>query len=258
MAHTKRYINNWFGWALILVLSLGAVFDASAQPTTNRQQAAKAFSLFVADAGGPSAPAFVFLRNDQVVDLPVAKGNRRSDPMPWPGAATLRLAMRNPRPAAGAPVYVPVADLAWPSPNTDRALVVVVAGPSPKAFIIDDDVKSFPPNSARVINLTTVPLLVKVNQFTGELAAGKATVAAAYPDVSGLAPGAMVRYPFGLAVRRANEEPLVLNSGFQEGVPGTRTLLVVTPPAQAGSTKVRVRPLIDRPVVNQTAPAAAR
>lgn len=259
MAISRRYLSVFRFWALgSLFMAAGVI--AHAQTPSRTPGNARQFSVYVTDmAEAKTMPVFV-LSGEQAIELPV-KSNLRSDLRPWPGERPLRLAVRNMNSAAGQAAYTPIAELGWPAPQSNRALIILVyssGSASPRAFVVDDDVRAFPVNSAFTFNATKVPLMLRFNTFSGDLAAGGLSPMVDYPDMQNLPPSASVRYPFALALRRLGEEPLVLNSGFQEVSPGTRTLLIVTPPAEAGSTRVRVRKLVDRPAEARPAVAAPR
>jgi hypothetical protein len=230
------------------VLFLSAAFlvagDVFGQPNTRREP--PGFSVITSDATAfKSAPLF-FLNGKQSVEIAL-NPQSRSQTYPTPvGRRTILLARRS---SDGSTMQT-VAEVVSPTESTDQFLIFVMPGAdgvSVKALAIDDSPKTNPAHTVRVLNACGVSLITRVNAYSGELTSGKITSPIEYPDMSQLPPNAFARYPFGLAVRSANGENIVLNSGFQEALPGTRTLLVVLAPDRPSSTKVRVRTFVDRP-----------
>lgn len=147
---------------------------------------------------------------------------------------------QKPDPKTGLPVNVPVARAAWPA-GVRRALLVFRPLATPAAdgmefevAAFDDDMKTFPADAVRVLNLTHATLLGRLGHVTLSIHPGASPVYA-LNDIK-LPDGGI---PIGLALNTP-DGPSMLYLAPLEPLANGRSLVVVFPPKYPNTLNVRV------------------
>lgn len=194
----------------------------------------------------------VLLVGDQTLPVDVPPGARGRPLKLVKGAKELTISRQGVDPQTGKSVYKPLATAAWPGEKCRETLLIVGPGSSGgdfKAMALDDSLSAFPAESIRVLNLTGIPLQAKINDFSGELKHAQISQIIAYPDMKKLPPQSVARYPMALAAKSAEGKMLRLYSGYMEAPPITRSFILIQPPLEAGSKKIRVKTITDQPPI---------
>jgi hypothetical protein len=245
MAPTHRSLNQ----ILICFFAVFVLLQIQAQAL---EGGARQLSI-IALADNPADIGDLFYMEGQK-SFPVKfLGNNRSQPiLVGSGVRSLVFARRFTDSKTGARALKPVVEGIWPDVKAKIALVILTvnsADKSLKAVVTPDDPDLFPVHAIRVVNTTALPLMVKLNEFSGQIAPSSSSPVVAYPKMDRVDSNSVVRYPLEVAYRRlASEPPVVLSSGDQEASPASRSVLIVLPPREQGSTRIRIKSLVDRPV----------
>lgn len=164
------------------------------------------------------------------------RGNSRSEPILRDSSGPLVFAIKGAAERDNKTVYVPVTQTVWPQ-STKKALVLFAMTPSAtrsaggiNALAIDDAPEDFPNHSVKMLNFSGKPLLAKIGGFEGTLAAGPSK-AIPFPSdaLKTINERKMATFPIILGIRDGNEAAKVLFSGYIEGWPATRTLIIALP-----------------------------
>lgn len=253
MVIPQRYLIG----ALFVTGLLALALPARAQPTGQSQRdhsagagqsgrrAGPVYTVMTADVSGlKDAPLFVAQEGKPVqVDL---RPRTRSSIFHAPPSGKPISFARAKKEGGGFEV---VATVQWPSGPVTHALVYLLInadGSVIKPIVLDDSPSAFAVNTMKVFNTTSANLLVKADSFMGEVAAYTVTKSIPYPDLKDVPPGSFKKYPFGLALKGREAEPLY--TANLEVAPGSRSLILILPPRAGGGDKPQVMPVIDRPI----------
>ena len=252
MAHYQRY--------LILAVSFFAAVSVRAQQSgAAGEEAPRSVSIVALVNPGADYSGLFLMSGGQPISLDVKPGMRGAKQVLAKGSRDVVLARQGVDPATGKPAYLPVVSSPWPEAKSQEAILVIgtsAGAKEIKALMIDDSLAAFPIETTRVLNLTGAGLLAKVDTFQGELKHASASGPIPYPDLKKLPPNSLARFPFALAVKPANGDWIKIGSGFWEAATGRRSLVILQPPLEQGSTKIRIRTLVDYPAPPVPVPAS--
>lgn len=254
MAFPFRHLNACAALCATLWFSFAPLHVAAAAAP-----AAPDRSFSVLAAGEMDWAGFGVLDGSGFVPLSPAR-QRRSPPLGRPGAgAYVDFVFRSTDPTTGKPVDTPLARAAWPA-GASRALFVLVpraAAPGPGALEVlacDDGLEAFPPESVRVFNATRATFQGVLGAermiFAPGASAPVRSTAFIPPDEDAPDPG----MPVGLALAEPGGlRPL--HAARMSVAPRARVLVVVSPPKNAGSSRVQVRAVHEVPPPERSRPS---
>lgn len=247
MAHFLRHLIAFAAASLLL-----AGLTASAQPAP---ASARTFTVLAGASADWSELCYAAGAGSDYVPLAFNR-QRRSPALPGPRNGSITFHRRQTNPDTGKPEYVPVAQCAWPA-DVKTALFIFMPRTAPApgepqfdVFACDDGLDTFPPETLRVINTTRVTFKARVGRETLDIPPGPsrifATTAFIPPNEEAPDPG----MPLYLAVQGEGGAFLLYDAPLAVST-RTRVLVLVLPPAKAGSTRVQVR------AIHQTLPPPA-
>lgn len=250
MAQLQRYLTLAFSFVAAIQL------HAQAPGLAGAESASRHVSVVPLPNPGADYSGLFVINNGQPTPIELKAGVRSKKLQLARGAKEVVLA-RQSMDSSGKLAYVTAASVPWPEAKSQDALLIIgsAAGTKEiKAMAVDDSPLAFPSETTRLINLTGVTLLAKVNNFQGELKHGAVSAPISYPDLKKLPPNSLARFPFAFAVQPAGGQLQKLGSGFWEAGAGRRSLVIIQPPLDANSKTLRVRTFVDYPAPLVPAP----